>query len=293
MRRLPPLNHLKAFEAAGRLGSFKAAAADLSVSEAAVSQHIRALESYLGAPLFIRTHSGVLLTPAGERYVEQLTQAFDCIDAASSEFRQTEMKGVLKVSVVPSLGNRWLLPRLERFAKAHPEIQIEPILTPQLTHLGSEADIAIRHGNGVWGDAEASLLKSEMLIPVASDLFLSEHETSSAQMLMQCSLLTAMPRRREWPHWFVAQGEQPPATLKYVVYDTVALAIDAAIAGVGVCLIDKSLIQDDLKQGRLKVVSDKPVPGINSYYVLLAKGATPDPRALLFKEWLIAEAKRG
>lgn len=293
MRRLPPLNQLKAFEAAGRLGSFKAAAIDLNVSEAAVSQHIRALESYLGAPLFIRTHSGVLLTEAGAKYADKLTQAFDSIDEASAEFRRTEMQGVLKVSVVPSLGNRWLLPRLEGFAEQHPDIQIEPIMTPQLTHLGSEADIAIRHGNGVWGDAEATLLKSEMLIPVASDLFLEEHETNSAQALMKCSLLTATPRKREWPHWFVAQGVKPPATLKYVVYDTVALALDAAISGVGICLIDRTLIQDDLKQGRLKVVLDKPVAGINSYYVLMAKASTPDPKALLFKQWLIAEAKRG
>lgn len=289
MKKLPPLNQLKAFEAAGRLGSFKAAAADLCVSEAAISQHIRALEAYLGAPLFIRTYSGVILTAAGTEFSETLTQAFDLIKSASAKFLASELKGAVRISVAPSLGSRWLIPRLSAFSEKFPEIQVEPIMTPRLVKLGSDADMSIRHGTGNWKDAKATRLMGESLIPVASKS-LTGSTIHSPHELLNYPLLTAVRRKSEWHHWFIAQGVSIATQQQFVVYDTVALALDAAIAGVGICLIDKTLVHEDLKEGRLNLVCDRPVPGINSYYVVVPKGSTPDPKVVALSQWLCDEA---
>lgn len=290
MNPIPPLNQLKAFEAAGRLGSFKAAANELAVSEAAISQHIRSLESYLGAPLFLRTYSGVVLTEAGAAYAAQLSQAFDIIKAASSQFRASELKGALRLSIAPSLGNRWLLPRLAKFSALYPDILVEPILSPNLIRLGNDADIAIRHGNGSWTDAQATLLKNESLVPVASPSLLSRQRLQVADSVLDYPLLTAANRKAEWSHWLISQGVRVTPGQRYVTYDTIALAIDAAISGVGICLIDRSLIASDLKNRRLKIAFNKGVEGLKSYYILMAKTGTPDPKAEIFKAWLLQQA---
>jgi LysR family glycine cleavage system transcriptional activator len=169
MRRLPPFNHLKAFEAAGRLGSFKAAASEFVVSDSAISQPIRLLEDFLGAPLFIKTYSGVMLTSAGNKYLPSLTEALDSIADASLHSRSSKLSGILRVSVVPSLGSRWLIPRLEQFTLTYPDIIIEPLITPQVVRMNDGvADIAKRHGDGNWAEAEVTLLRDERLVPVAS-----------------------------------------------------------------------------------------------------------------------------
>ena len=289
MRKLPPLNQLKAFEAAGRLGSFKEAAKDLCVTEAAISQHIRKLESYLGAPLFIRTYSGVLLTASGAEYSRSLSEAFDLMFTASNKFTESELIGSIRVSVAPSLGTRWLLPRLPSFTERQPDIRVEPIMTPNLVRLGTDADLAIRHGGGNWNDAEAVHLMNESLIPVASKSLIESAPLKSPEDLLNFPLLTAVRRKAEWHHWFISQGVKISPDRQFVAYDTVALAVDAAIAGVGVCLIDKALITPDLKQGRLEIVMDRPVPGLNSYYLVLPRNATQDPKVLAFRRWLEEE----
>lgn len=290
MRRLPPLNQLKAFESAGRLGSFKAAASELCVSEAAISQHIRSLEGYLGAPLFIRTYSGVLLTDSGSKFTFSLTKALDSMAEATAKFKHSELEGALRVSVAPSLGSRWLLPRLELFKQAYPDIVVELIITPSIARLGADADLAIRHGSGTWKDAEATLLKNEILVPVASKTLLGKKRIRSPDKLLDYPLLSAINRKQEWQHWLISQGISISQEQKFVTFDNVGLALDAAIAGVGICLIDRDLVREDFKQKRLKMVLDQTVGGISSYYVVMARGGTPDPKVLAFKQWLISEA---
>jgi len=291
MRQLPPLNHLKAFESAGRLGSFANAASELGVSDSAISQHVRSLEDFLGAPLFLRSYSGVTLTEAGNDYLPHLTSALDLIETASTEFRKTHLTGALRVSVVPSLGSRWLLPRLEQFSRAYPHISVEPLITPQIVRLGEgEADIAIRHGNGNWIDADVSFLRDEKLVPVAAPDYIRRKKVNSVRELLECPLLSASARRLEWPHWFVSQGVSLPASQRFITYDTIALAIDAAIAGIGVSLVDRSLVSEDIRLRRLKIVFDFPVSGLGAYFVAMPKMKTTSPKAIAFRNWLIAES---
>lgn len=293
MRRLPPLNHLRAFEAAARLGSFKTAATELCVTDSAVSQHVRLLEEFFDAPLFLRTHAGVSLTPAGKEYLPKLTHALDVIADASAQFRVTSFSGLLRVSVVPSLGSRWLIPRLDHFTQMYPDIRVEPLMTPEVVDMGDgTVDIAIRHGDGNWPDADVTFLRNETLVPVASPSLVKRKKFSGVSALLQFPLLSAKARQAEWPSWFTEQGVDMPKDCLCATYDSIALAIDAAITGGGIALVDQALVSDDIKFKRLRVLMARPGKGVGAYFILTPKARSIDPRAAAFRDWLTSEVSR-
>lgn len=234
-----------------------------------------------------------MLTNAGSKYLPVLTQALDSIADASSNFRSSNLSGILRVSVVPSLGSRWLIPRLDQFALAYPDIIVEPLVTPQVARMNDGvADIAIRHGNGNWADADIIMLRDERLVPVASSGLIKRRQISSGTHLLQYPLLSARARSTEWPHWFVSQGIKLPSSQRFITYESISLAIDASIAGIGIALVDQGLISNDIRQRRLLVLLDNPVSGLGAYYIAMPKSKTPNPKAIVFRDWLISEAAR-
>ena len=207
-RSLPPLNALKAFEAAARHVSFTLAAAELNVTHAAVSRHIRDLEAWLGIKLFVRTGRGVELTERGKGYAEELTRGFDILahatDSASGRRRRRAQK--LVVSVEPSFAALWLIPRLGRFTAANPDIELVLDSTSRLADFSrGEADAGIRYGRGSWPGIAAELLTATHMTPVCNPALL---ETSSirAPADLPANLLLQEETRRYWMEWLTAVG---------------------------------------------------------------------------------------
>lgn len=290
-RRLPPLTQVRAFEAAARRESFKAAADELHVTDAVVSQHVKQLEARLGVTLFLRTRRGVRLTAAGKAYLPDLSTALDLIAGATARLGPGESTSTLTVSVAPSLGTRWLVPRLERFHAAHPEIRVCPVMAPEFCDFdGDEVDVAIRHGGGAWPGVRVEHLKDEALVPVCAPGLLGARERLDVTALLDLPALVARPRAGEWPAWLRSAGAQWREPVATVIYATLALAIDAAVAGTGVALVDRALIAEDLRANRLRIPLDHACAGPNAYYVVTPKSASEAPKVTVFRDWLVAEA---
>ena len=167
--RLPPLNALRCFDVAAKHLSFTKAAAELNVTHSAVSHQIKALEAWLGAPLFRRVNRGLVLTNAGQAYLKPVRDSFERLAEATRRLRVRERTGPLTVSIMPSFAAKWLMPRLRRFRERHPDIDVRISASSQLTDFAREdVDICIRYGRGVWPDVDIELLMRESMFPVAS-----------------------------------------------------------------------------------------------------------------------------
>src|SRR5690242_2394758 len=188
-RRLPPLNALRAFEAAARHGSFPKAAQELRVTDSAVSQQVRTLERYLGTRLFKRLPRGLLLTELGSTYLPILTAGFDRLAEATTRLRSSTLGGLLTVATFPAFATGWLLPRISRFKDLYPGIDLLLKTSNALADFRREdVDVAIRYGAGATSDTKAILLLSEDVFPVASPTLVSP-----ARIPMQVADLRTMP----------------------------------------------------------------------------------------------------
>jgi len=251
-RNLPPLNALKAFEAAARHVSFTLAADELNVTHAAVSRHIRELEGWLGAKLFVRTGRGVELTERGNGYVAEITPALDLIAAATENVtgRRRKRRQRLVVTVEPSFASLWLVPRLGRFTAANPEIELVLDSSNRLVDFGrGEADVGVRYGRGVWSNVAADALTKTHMTPVCSPALLKNANVRSPADLPS-GLLLQEESRRYWDEWLQAAGvadrmspEGPTLGLH--------LTVPAAEAGQGFTLADEIIAGDAIVGGRL------------------------------------------
>ena len=289
VRNLPPLNALKAFEAAARHESFTAAAAELNVTHAAISRHIRELEGWLGAKLFVRTGRGVELTERGRGYVADLTRGFDLIAAATESVsgRRRRRRQRLAVSVEPSLAALWLVPRLGRFTVANPDIELLLDSTNRLVDFArDEADVGIRYGRGNWPGVAADLLARTHLTPVCSPALVAAEGISTLADLKP-GLLLQEEQRRYWDEWLTAAGlagriapDGPTLGLH--------LTIPAAEAGQGFSLADEVIAGDALVGGRLVRPFSVSIDGYSYYFVRGA--ARKETRAMAaFHTWVAAE----
>src|SRR3954451_917677 len=174
LRRLPPLNALKAFEAAARHESFTRAAEELCVTQGAVSHQVKALEAELGIKLFNRERQRLVITGAGRDYLAVVRDAFDRIALGTERLIQHQGSGVLTVSTSPDFAAKWLVHRLGRFAEAHPEIDLRVSATMHhVDFVREEVDVAVRHGDGNWSGLDAIRLCTEQLFPVCSPKLMS------------------------------------------------------------------------------------------------------------------------
>lgn len=251
-RSLPPLNALKAFEAAARHVSFTAAAAELNVTHAAISRHIRELEAWLGVKLFLRTGRGVELTERGKGYTLEVTRGFDMLATATEGVsgRRRRRRQRLVVSVEPSFAALWLVPRLGRFTAANPEIELVLDSTNRLADFArNEADLGIRYGRGVWSNVASEMLTATNMTLVCSPALLRTTHARTPSDLPP-NLLLQEESRRYWNEWLDAAGvadrispEGPTLGLH--------LTIPAAEAGQGFALADEIIAGDALVGGRL------------------------------------------
>lgn len=288
-RNLPPLNALKAFEAAARNESFTLAAAELNVTHAAVSRHIRELEGWLGTKLFVRTGRGVELTERGTSYVIEVTRGFDVLAAATDSVsgRRRRRRQQLAVSVEPSFAALWLVPRLGRFTAANPEIELILDSTSRLVDFArNEADVGVRYGRGTWSGVAAEELTQTSMTPVCSPALLQRTQIKVPASLPP-SLLLQEESRRYWTEWLLAAGVADRVTPEGPTLG-LHLTVPAAEAGQGFALADEIIAGDAIVGGRL--VQPFPIT-IRTYGYYFVRGADrKETRAMTaFRAWLKTE----
>ena len=292
-RRLPVLNQVRTFEAAARHLSFKTAAEELGVTQAAVSHQIKALEETLGVRLFVRRTRAVDLTPEAARALPHLTEALDGVEAAMLELGGTAMTGELAISVAPFYGNRFLLPRLARFQAAHPGLTVRPQLSFAQADLMREGlDGAIRFGAGAWPGLESRLIHSDCVGPVCAPQMIGDAALPmEPAAIRRLPLATTRQWRGEWAAWFAALGASADISESRVEYDGRALAFDAALSGNAVCLADIRLTGAAEAAGQLVRLHPFTLERDQGIHAVWPAGKRTDPRMLAFADWLESEAR--
>jgi LysR family glycine cleavage system transcriptional activator len=289
-RRLPPLNALKAFEAAARSESFTRAAQELNVTQGAVSHQVKALEATLGIKLFNRERQRLVMTEAGRDYLAVVRDALDRIAVGTERLMLRQSSGVLTISTSPDFAAKWLVNRLGRFAESRPEIDLRVSATAhQVDFAREDVDVAVRHGDGKWPGLDAVRLCSERLFPVCSPkLVAGRNRITTASDLLKLPLLR-LDDWKTWNRWFAAAGVIDPVAHGPVL-NRASMLIDAAVDGQGVALARTALAAWDLINGRLVRPIDVSLKISNTYWVVCPKAASSVPKIATFRNWLLAEA---
>lgn len=291
-KRLPSLNQLRAFEAAARLGSFKAASEELHVTQAAISHQIKSLEDDLGRELFQRGTRQVRLLDASTPLASELTRAFERISVAVKGLRDTAMAKPLRLSVAPFFGNRWLIPRLARFQSLHPEIDIETALSFDLVDLEAEGfDAAVRYGAGDWPGLNSQQIYRDCVGPVAAPELIGDRTLPlGLEDLASLPQVTTSQWPDDWKHWFEAAGLSPTIDVSPVAYEGRPLVFDAVLSGQAMAIFDVRMTALDEARGRLVRLHPLTVELPQGIHVAFPKSRLVDPRIAAFAEWLKQES---
>ena len=291
LRRLPPLNSLKAFEAAARHESFTRAADELCVTQGAVSHQVKALEGELGIKLFNRERQRLIITESGREYLAVLRDALDRIALGTERLVQRQKSGVLTVSTSPDFAAKWLVNRLGRFSETPPDIDLR--ISATMHHVDfarEEVDVAVRHGEGDWPGLEAARLSSEQLFAVCSPKLLSgPRRIREPADLLRYPLLH-LDDRTHWMRWLEAAGIVDGTPVHGPVLNRASMLIDAAIDGQGIALARTTLAAWDLINGRLVRPFATALPLSKTYWIVAPKATWALPKIVSFRDWLVAEA---
>ena len=312
-QRLPPLNALKAFEAAARHLSVKKAAVELNVTPAAVSHQIRTLEEYLDVQLFHRYNRALELTDAARACLPKLREGFDCLAQAVERLRTHTSGGMLTVSAAPSFAARWLMPRLHRFIAAHQEIDVRVSARMRRVSVDGkvdvaeratietwldDSDVAILYGHGHYPELDVHRLLSLTITPICSPKLLSgEHPLRTPEDLKHHMLLhddtgDMYDGESFWEVWLEAAGVKDIDAKRGARFSHAVLAFEAAIDAVGVVASMPSLAAEELASGKLVMPFDLKVPLDSAYYLVCEPHAKTRPAVAAFRDWLIAEAAK-
>ncbi|MEM7406039.1 MAG: transcriptional regulator GcvA [Pseudomonadota bacterium] len=294
----PPLNALRAFEAAGRHLSFTKAAAELHVTPAAISHQIKTLESLLGLKLFTRSTRAIHLTEAGRSALPALGAGFGKLAEGVQELRTHRDSRLLTVSVSPSFGAMWLVPRLDRFRRKHPDIEIRIDGTDRRVDLlRDQADVAIRYGPGDYEGARVDYLFGQHNTPVCSPVLLEgRHRLQHPRDLRHHTLLHVEWKDAEasWRMWLLAAGLHEVDPNRGPRFSMESMAIQAALDGQGVALVGDKLVADELASGRLVQPFEEALSRLLTfgYYLLCPHVAVSPGRVSAFRDWLVEEARQ-
>ncbi|WP_191603558.1 transcriptional regulator GcvA [Marinomonas algicola] len=291
MNRLPPLNALKSFESAARHGSFNKAAQELFVTPSAISHQIKTLESFLGLELFRRTKRKVILTEAGEEYIEPIKKVFELIEMATNDVLSKQKQGSLHLAVSPIFLNRWLMPRLGDFYAKHPEIELEISSSVGLINFDvADIDMAVYFGNGEWEDVEQHFLKPVILAPVCNPKIIkNDLPINTPEDMRFYPLLHVTKRKYEWHGWLEQNDLDPKLFRRGLMFSTGSLTAGAAVQGLGIALADPDLIQPDVESGKLVVLFEQHLITNRSFYLVYQKRRSMTPAMKAFKNWMMQE----
>jgi DNA-binding transcriptional LysR family regulator len=284
MRRLPSLNGLRAFESAARHGSFTAAADELNVTQAAVSRMVRLLEQRMGIQLFERRPNGLALTMRGKALQPGLSAAFDAIAGACEQIVAMRGSPVLTLGVGPSFAVRWLIPRLASFHQEHSEIEVRIATGGAINPYQDDWTCGIRLGDGDWPGYEAEPLFSADLFPVCAPNIAKRLQGPAD--LRQETLLQVAHSPGDWPLWLSAAEVRIERNRLGPRFDNYAMALQAALDGVGVAIGLRPYVADDLVAGRLIAPFPLTVPKGQAWYLVYQNFRQEEPGFLAFRAWL-------
>lgn len=290
-RFLPPMAVLCAFEAASRQRSFTAAAAELSLTQSAVSRQIRSLEEQLGTELFTRERQTVRLTPAGEAYAQEIRAALQRVSTATLGCRANPRGGTLNLAILPTFGTRWLAPRLPQFLAANPGVTLN--LTTRLAPFDfrlDAVDAAIHFGAPQWAEARLDFLMGETVVAASSPSLLASSSATTPADLLELPLLHLASRPDAWKRWFRAMGV-PANEVPGMLLDQFAMVTQAARSGLGVALLPTFLIDTELARGELVVAAGDPVHSAEGYYLAWPPSREAYPPLQAFREWITGVAR--
>jgi len=289
---LPPLNAIRAFEAASRLLSFTRAAQELHVTQAAISHQIKRLEDFLNLKLFRRINRKLQLTTQGQIYAPTVREALLQLASATDRLTAAQRTESITVSVLPSFASRWLVPRLWKFHEQHPQLDVRLSAFEWVVDFSrDDVDIAIRYGKGSWPAATAKLLIAEKVFPVCSPRLMdSEHPLRTPQDLKHHTLLHDDFARETWKDWLNAAQLSDIDPNRGPSFSHAAIMLDAAETGQGVALGQTALVADDLIRGRLIKPFSLKLNAQFSYYVVTPINGKDRPNVNAFKAWLLNEA---
>ncbi|MEA1651804.1 transcriptional regulator GcvA [Nitrospirillum sp. BR 11164] len=290
---LPPLSTLRPFEAAGRHLSFKQAAAELNLTPSAVSHALQTLEDWLGTPLFMRGHRSLALTPAGAAYLPEVRGLLERLAVATASLPGRAPSGRLAVSVAPTFGLRWLVPRLPRFRDRHADITLTLDTSQRPADLLRDGvDVAIRMRQDDWrpdegADLYAACLVREALVPVCAPALAARVTVPTD--LESLPLLHVDSVTEEWAAWAALAGVESNTLTRGARFDTVHMALEAAASGLGVAMGRLPLVDTDLATGRLVAVLGPPKPIRTGYWLITGRAGRNRPEVAAFRAWIKAE----
>jgi LysR family glycine cleavage system transcriptional activator len=295
------LNALRAFEASARHQSFSAAAAELNVTPAAVSQLVRGLEEWLGLPLFHRSknkQARLQLTTAAERALPDIQAGFDRLVSGMEKLKAGAVNSVLTVTLSPAFAAKWLLPRIDKFQLLHPETDVRlDTHLKTVDFVTQHIDIGVRYGAGVWTGLISEKLMDEEVYPVCSPSFIQKHgpiETLDALIdhtLIHDLSMDADAGFPTWKKWLQSCGVQDIDTTRGLRINNSAAVLQTVIEGHGIALARSVMAADDLSAGRIvRLFSGVTFNSPLAYYVVYRSEGADIPRIMNFKDWLIAES---
>ncbi|MGA3404002.1 MAG: transcriptional regulator GcvA [Acetobacteraceae bacterium] len=296
MATLPSLNGLRAFEAAARRLSFTLAAAELNVTQTAISHQIRRLEDQLGIRLFERRNRGLALTREAQGYLPSVRAAFDDLRQATARLQRPGRDELLVVSTTASLAAKWLVTRMAAFQDAHPGIEVRITTSAHLVDFRREqVDMAVRYGRGNWAGLRAQWLMAEDIFPVCSPALLNAAKPlRRPEDLAHHTLLHATVSREDWQLWLTAAGLPTAlATRRGLSFDQSFMATQAAMEGLGVALGRTPYVETDIAAGRLVVPFDVVLPADAGFYIVAPDDTFDTPKIALFRDWLIGSVAPG
>jgi LysR family transcriptional regulator, glycine cleavage system transcriptional activator len=288
-----PLRAITVFHAVARCGSLSKAAVELYVTPSAVSHQIHALEVHLGTTLLTKAGRGIVLTEAGERYFEMISDEVDRITDATQRIRGFRSRSVLTVRATPTLSTKWLLPRLRGFLDAHPDIELRLNGTTEPTDFSREAvDVEIRHGEGRWPGLFVEGLAEESFVPVCAPSHAAAASLAAAE-LHQHRLIHSVKSQVQWPQWFALAGVATGSEWQRVMFDRSHMAIDAAADGFGIALESTLMSWRELQGGTLVCpVRQPPKVVLTTQWIVCPTEHLKRAKVLLLIDWLRAERAR-
>lgn len=295
---LPSTSMLAAFDAAARTGSFTAAAKELALTQGAISRQVNALELQISVNLFHRHKQNISLTEAGKTYAKEVNSALSHIRSATLNLMTNPEGGILNIAILPMFGSRWLMPRLADFLAKHPRITINTVCKlSQFDFSHEDIHCAIHFGKADWSQANCTFLMAEESVPVCSPKLFEQAQLATTDnvcaSLIHLPLLHIATRPNAWPRWFdehkissLTKEQTKKKTLQDMHFEQFSIATNAAVAGLGVALLPKFLVESELQRGELRVICNKAQRTDNGYYLVTPNDKLNYAPMIAFTRWL-------
>lgn len=287
---LPPVANLLAFEAVARHTSMSRAADELHLTQSAVSRQIRQLEAQLGMAMFHRVRQRVVLSDAGRVYAADVRALLQQLSGATQKMMIFSGGEVLNLSVLPTFGTRWLIPRLGDFADHYPEVTVNfSARTVPFDFAQEPFDAAIHFGAPHWADAICEYLMHEQVVPVCSPSYQRQHAIMTIPDLAAVVLLQQTTRPTQWTDWFEQVGTSTPQALRGPRFEQFAMIAQAAVSGLGAALLPRFLVDKEIASGDLVQLFPQALTSSDAYYLVYPESRAEAPLVRAFRDWIMEQ----